>query len=118
MKYILKNDTPLVKIEEEALDVDIVPSVREAISRIYLIDEPGVLSTDDGDTNVKSGDLVIRFYENRFPKKVIVVKSKDWKNNLIAYSDAIQKEKEQWANEKKSSEPCCDTCESGSVTRG
>lgn len=111
MKYVIKDNTPLVKIDEETLDVDIVESKREAISRIYLIDEPGVLSTEDGDTNVKSGDIVIRFYESKFPKKVIVVKSKDWKNNLKVYDETLQKEKEQWALKESSSTCCNEPCD-------
>lgn len=107
MKYILKDNSPLVKIDEETFDIDVLPSKREAISRIYLIDEPGVFTTEDGDINVKSGDIVIRFYESNFPKKVIVVKSKDWKNNLKTYDEIIQKEKEEWAS-KKDDIPCED----------
>lgn len=111
MKYIIKDNTPLIKIGEETFDVDIVESRREAISRVHLIDEPGVLTTEDGDTNVKSGDIVIRFYESKFPKKVIVVKSKDWKNNLKVYDEILQKEKEEWALKSDSSVCCNELCD-------
>lgn len=116
MKYIIKDNSPLIKIDEETLDIDILSTQREAISRIYMIDEPGVLTTEDGDINVKNGDIIVRFYEQKFPKKVIVVKSKDWKNNLKTYEAILQEEKEAWAIEKsRNSEPCmndaCDSCE-------
>lgn len=107
MKYILKDGSPLVKIDEDTFDIDIVKSQREAIGNIYLVDEPGILTTNDGDVNMKSGDIVIRFYESKFPKKVIVVKSKDWKNNLKEYNDTIQKEKEEWALRESCDEACC-----------
>lgn len=108
MKYIIKDNTPLVKFDEDTFDIDIVESQREGIGRIYLVDEPGILTTDDGDVNIKSGDIVIRFYESKFPKKVIVVKSKDWKNNLKEYNDTIQKEREEWALRDSCDKACCD----------
>lgn len=105
MKYILKDNHPLIKFNEETIDVSVEPQRREAINRIYMINEPGVLSTEDGEVNVKNGDIIVVFYEGKYPKRTIVVKSKDWKNNIEAYEDALQEEKEKWALKK-----CCD-CE-------
>lgn len=109
IKYITtENTSSLFKFDTETEQIENIPTEREAIRSITLIDEPGVLVDGDNEIPVKSGDLIIRFYERYFDKPTIVVKSKDWKNNLNAYKKKIEEDRKvNVCNDLQ----CCDCCE-------
>lgn len=110
IKYItVENTGSLFKFDTETEQIENLPTQREAIRSITLIDEPGVIVDGDNEIPVKSGDLVIRFYEQRFDKPTIVVKSKDWKNNIVGYNKKMEEERKQDAN--KICSAYCDCCE-------
>ena len=86
---------------------------RVSIDDVYFIKEDTKIVFERGETKseleAKAGDIVITFYEEKFPNRVIVVDSKQWKENLEAYEAYEQQMKEEWA--KKNDAPCCDCCE-------
>ncbi len=91
-------------------------SQREAIQRIYLAEEPTHIVYSCGDytreLDVKKDDIVLTFYTDEFENRIVVVKSKDWVNNLKKYNKHQQELKEKWAaeNEAKKCEGCADAC--------
>lgn len=78
-----------------------VNSDREAISNVVLIDEPTHIVYNKGEQRVEldaeEGDIVICFYENAYPNKILVVSSKEWAENILAYRKSEQETKEKWA---------------------
>ena len=61
--------------------------------------------------DVVEGDIIIKFYESKFEKQMIVVKSKEWADNIIAYEKLLQEQREQWAKEKTAAAKICGECE-------
>lgn len=86
---------------------------RNSIDDVYFIKEDTKIvfnrGEDKSELEAKAGDIVITFYEDKFPNRVIVVSSEQWKENLEAYEAYEQQIKEEWA--KKNDAPCCDCCE-------
>lgn len=86
---------------------------RGSIDDVFFIKEDTKIVFERGETKTeleaKAGDIVVTFYEEQFPNRVIVVDSKQWKENLEAYETYEQQMKEEWA--KKNDAPCCDCCE-------
>ena len=102
---------------------NIVPfsSTREGIKRIWLLKEDTQILYNSGKDNTTetrmctAGDIVIEFYETTFPNKLIVIDSKEWKENLESYEAEEQRIKEAWAlknkeNEEKKCEDCGCNC--------
>lgn len=89
-------------------------SERQSINSVYMVKEDCTVLFGDQAEPANAGDIVITFYESKFPKRMIVVKSEDWKNNLDTYNEIEQKEKEEWAKSKNNSCVCecrdCDAC--------
>lgn len=113
MNTLYITNTGRVMLNEQG---NIVPfeHTREAIDRIIMLKEDTKIITVHDDKEdileAKAGDLVISFYESRFPHKLIVVNNPEWKENLAAYEEAEQKAKEEWAK-KHAETPQCDNCE-------
>ena len=86
---------------------------RGSIDDVFFIKEDTKVVFERGEykaeLEAKAGDIVVTFYEEQFPNRVIVVDSKQWKENLEAYETYEQQMKEEWA--KKNDAPCCDCCE-------
>ena len=86
---------------------------RSSIDDVFFIKEDTKVVFDRGEykaeLEAKAGDIVVTFYEEQFPNRVIVVDNKQWKENLEAYEAYEQQMKEEWA--KKNDVPCCDCCE-------
>lgn len=84
---------------------------REGISNIYFLKEDTTVVYERGEIketiDAKAGDIIVSFYEEDFPNKVIVVNNDKWKENFIAYEEEQQKLKEKWAKEK-AEKNCCD----------
>lgn len=85
---------------------------REAIDSVMLLKEATHIEYTKRDQTIsidaKAGDIVVTFYENEFPNKIIVVENEQWKENITKYDEYMQSMKEKWANEK----PVCGDCES------
>lgn len=91
---------------------------RYDMRNIFLIEEPMHVIYNYGEEHiemdVKKGDLLATFYtRDSFKHKIGVLKSKEWRENIIAYNKAQQKAKEEWAAKQASTidTPCCDSCE-------
>ena len=85
---------------------------RASIDDIFFIKEDTKVVFDRGEYKTEleatAGDIVVTFYEEQFPNRVIVVNNEQWKENLEAYAVWEQKQKEEWAEKK--SDPCCECC--------
>lgn len=101
--YISNNSNILIDTEENTANT--IDIQREAIQRIYLAEEPMHVVYGSGEykreVDVKKDDLIITFYTDEFENRMIVVKSKDWANNLKKYNKRQQELKEKWAAEKE-----------------
>lgn len=86
----------------------------QAIDDVYLLNEDTKIISFDKDDNKsekigKAGDIVVSFWKNEFPHRIIIVSNNEWKENIETYNAAEQKRKEEWAS-KKVAEGCND-CE-------
>lgn len=93
-------------------DIKHIDSERNAVDNIFIVPENCIVRIDDTVLDAEAGDLVITFYESRFPNKAVVIKSDMWKQNIKAYQDYMQKQKEEWAKSNSCICECenCDTC--------
>lgn len=105
MKTLYISDSSNILIDTEENTANAVYSQRESIQRIYLAEEPMHVVYGSGEykreADVKKDDLIITFYTNDFENQMIVVKSKDWVNNLKKYNKRQQELKEEWALKNK-----------------
>lgn len=124
MKTLFVNNGGNMTVDTETNEIGSLNSCREAISRIYMIEENMNVIVKNGDKNLilkaEAGDLLVVFYENSFETPAVLVKNKEWKDNIEGYNRKMQKEKEEWAARKAGNSkivneediPCCDCCES------
>lgn len=116
MKTFYINNGCNIVIDQDTNSCSHMISQREAIGSIYLAEEPMhvIYGEDESrrEFDVKKDDILIRFYEDRFPNKIVVVKNKEWAKNLKDYNNYQQEMKEQWAAKHKESNDCltCDAC--------
>lgn len=121
-KLIIKNGY-MFDIDVDANKLQKIQCDRGGIDSVYLIDEERDLFIQDNEDNVTEihvvpGDIIVSFYTNDFPNKVIVVKSDKWVENIKTLRANEQKKKEEWASKQfdssfKSSinEAGCSDCE-------
>ena len=89
---------------------------RNSIDDVFFIKEDTKIVFERGEykteLEAKAGDIVVTFYEEQFPNRVIVVNNEQWKENLETYEAWEQKRKEEWAanNSNPCSKPCCGDC--------
>jgi hypothetical protein len=87
---------------------------RSSIDDVFFIKEDTKVVFERGEykaeLDAKAGDIVVTFYEEHFPNRVIVVNNEQWKENLETYEAWEQIQKEEWAAKKVNGDPCCD-CE-------
>ena len=115
-----------VVVDQENATVSELKSSRTAVGDVYLIEEDihVVTGTNNivGNTehyggeqfDAKAGDLLITFYEQKFPHKFVLVHSDEWKENIETYNKITQEEAEKWAAKNannKSDSPCDCDCE-------
>jgi len=114
MKTLYITQDASAAVDTELNDVFSFPSDREAINRIHLIKEAMHVVIGNGESkeefDVEPGDILIRFYEDIFPHRAIVVKNAEWKENLEYYNSEMQRQKEEWAKNKANKCPCCGDC--------
>lgn len=61
------------------------------------------------DFDAEAGDIIITFYDSNFDNKIVLIKNKDWSENLKKRIEDNQREKEAWASSKNLN--CCDKAE-------
>lgn len=121
-KMFISNGNNMV-VDTETNEITNLDSCREAISRIYMLDEDIdiIVKKNNGECITlkgSTGDLLIIFYEGLFDNPAVLINSKEWRDNIEGYNRKIQKEKEEWAAKKAGNSelvgetPCCDCCES------
>ena len=64
------------------------------------------------ETDVETGDIIVTFYTDEFDKRMIVVKSEDWKNNILSYEEKIRKSKNILTELDEYKCDACDACPS------
>ena len=116
--YIIKPGVRgMFDIDVENDKFDVVDYFSTGIDWTYLVPEDGdltvVLDGENIKKSVKKNDIVVVFYKREYTKnRVIVIKNKEWKDNILAerkYDEDCRKEEVLKAS-VKASKPCCD-CE-------
>lgn len=92
------------------LDVQFKPTDRQGVDYVLMVDEDCTVKCGGVTKEAEAGDIVVKFYEDQYPNKFIVVKNEDWKQNILAYRKYDQKMKEQWAAKKINDAPQCENC--------
>ena len=72
-------------VDPESMNIEDVEYAREAISRIVRIKEDCLVKSGEKEIEAKSGDILITFYDQDFPNRFVVVRSKEWVENLDTY---------------------------------
>lgn len=54
--------------------------------------------------DVKKGQIVLTFYKDTLPNRLVILDSEGFRENLQKYMDDLQKEKERWAAEADNKE--------------
>ena len=121
MKTIYLTYKSGIIVDPENDTVSELKNNRNAVGDVYLITEDIHVVTgnnNSGDTenytdeqfDAKAGDLLITFYEQRFPHKFVLVHNDEWKENIESYDKITQEEKEKWAakNANNKSDSLCD----------
>lgn len=111
-------------VDSENNTVSEMKSTRNAVGDVYLITEDMQVITGNsvlqGDTekytgeqfDAKAGDIILSFYESKYPHKFVLIHSNEWKENIDNYNNIQQAEKEKWASDKtlKSRDCECENC--------
>ena len=93
--YIAERVSGHVIFDDETKELSGLESQREAISRIWIAPEDMkmVYTSENGEKeilDVKKDQIIIRFYENDFPHRMIVVDSKEWVENITKYNKRLE----------------------------
>lgn len=113
----LTNSSSSIWIDTETEEVGTLNDMdRYDIRHIYYIEEPMRVIYKDSNAQeeleVKKGDILLTFYSrNGFTKRLAVVKSKQWKDNIAGAIKFEQEQKEKWAAEKAEKAKCDNDCE-------
>lgn len=95
MKKFIINEQGNVLFDTETQEISSIDSAREAISRIWVVEEPMTVVCDTKkakyELTAKKGDIIIKFYDFDFPFPVVLAKSKDWVKNINAYDEKMRK---------------------------
>lgn len=94
-------------------DVQYKPTDRQGVDYVLMVDDDCTVKCGDVTKEAEAGDIVVKFYEDQYPNKFIVVKNEDWKQNILAYREYDQKLKEQWAARKINDAPQCEVADCG-----
>ena len=111
-----------VVVDQENATVSELKSSRTAVGDVYLIEEDIHVIT--GNSNIskdiehytgeqfdaKVGDILISFYEQKFPHKFVLLHSDEWKENIETYNNISQEAAEKWATKNTSNPPCDSDC--------
>lgn len=127
MKTILiTKSNYMVCVDAESMNVEDVECSREAISRIFQIKEDCLVKSGEKEIEAKSGDILITFYEKEFPNRFVIVRSKEWTENLDAYEKAMESYRKKtaadtWSNVIDEAPTCCaadtpDCCDAASLS--
>ena len=112
MKTMFIREANNMVLDHDTQDVSYIDSSIECIHRIYVAPEDMHVIYKRGDTkeeaDVKKDDIIITFYTEKFEKRMIVVKSEAWINNIKNYEKKVQAEKEEWAAKKL--DEVCEEC--------
>lgn len=116
-KLIIKNGY-MFDIDTDANKLQKIQCDRGGIDSVYLIDEERDLFIQDNEDNVTEthvvpGDIIVSFYTNDFPNRVIVVKSDKWVENIKTLRANEQKRKEEWASKQSENIQKCSINEDG-----
>ena len=101
MKTLYITDSGTILLDNDIKEVTDFYPARNSINDIYAVKEDMhvVVSNYRGtgekyELDAIAGDVIVSFYEQSFPNKVIIVKSKEWFDNIIAYESLSKKNKQ------------------------
>lgn len=109
-------------VDFDTNEVGSITSAREAIQRIYVAPEPMHVVYQSGkrkeEADVEKDDVIVTFYTDEFDKRMIVVKSAEWTQNITNYEKKMEDARMKQAERLKQADPCeecdapccCDEC--------
>lgn len=109
-KFFLKNGIRgLFSFDPETEEINMSDYIRTNIDWTYVAPEDGEIVCDGVSKSVKKGDVIIQFYKRDWwPNSFVVVKSKEWRANIVADQKHDEEERAKWAAREKCCEPCDD----------
>jgi hydroxymethylpyrimidine pyrophosphatase-like HAD family hydrolase len=116
MKKFIINEQGNILFDTETQEISSIDSAREAISRIWVAEEPMTIVCDTKrakyELAAKKGDIIIKFYDYDYPFPVVIAKSKDWVKNIDAFNKEMEKRRKE-TEKREDPAPCegdCDMC--------
>lgn len=111
MKTVIVSNSMAVKFDPEAMTVVKLQNDRDFIRNVFLIDEECDITfpsnndapNDQVVMHAKPNDILISFWKEDLPHPCILIKSDEWRENLLGYRKQLQEEKERWAQANKES---------------
>lgn len=95
----------LIQLDEN-LEPTGYKSDREAVNNVVRIKEPMHIVYNKNEKRIEldaeEGDILISFYESTYPNPVILIHSKEWEENLIAYDKYNEELEKKWAAQRAS----------------
>lgn len=88
---VITKSNGVVSVDPSTLEVGEVTSEREAISRIFIVQEDCIIKYGNDTRNAEKGNIVVVFYEGLFPNKFVIVDCAEWLENLVAYNTKMTK---------------------------
>lgn len=100
-----KNGYSPIMITKEPFDIQSIAADRMAISNMVAVKDDCHVKTENGFIEAKKGDIVLTFYEELFPNKVVVITSEKWLENINTYNAAMEELNNKVSN-KQSDDDC------------
>lgn len=94
-----------IMITKEPFDIQPITADRMAISNMIVVKDDCHVKTENGFIEAKRGDIVLTFYEDLFPNKVVVITSEKWLENVNTYNAAMEEFKNK-VGDKQSDGDC------------
>lgn len=111
--YITPSSNLMLDTETES--VKRIKDNYTSIENVYITPEDCdiIFSRDDEESktfSVKKGQLVITFYKHSLPNQLVICDCEGLYENIQAYNNELQQEKERWAAAEDHKCECCDSC--------
>jgi hypothetical protein len=115
-KIVNLNRTPIL-LDSEDLKAQKLESIRYGIDSMYVVPEDATIHWESAvsdnvyDEEVKANDIIITFYDTKYPKDYVVIHSDEWLKLIEERDKKAQECKERWAEAHANNCEKCEDCE-------